>query len=95
MGSELMAAWFESVGDVAAACTTFCWLPQALKILREKRTEGISLITQSVFTFGIALWAAYGLLVNDRPIIYANVVTLFFSLAILILKLRYPSAQEK
>ena len=90
-----MAAWFESVGDVAAACTTFCWLPQALKILREKRTEGISLITQSVFTFGIALWAAYGLLVNDRPIIYANVVTLFFSLAILILKLRYPSAQEK
>src|SRR5215469_15005027 len=90
-----MAAWFEGIGDIAAACTTFCWLPQAVKILREKRTEGISLITQSVFTFGIAMWAAYGLLLNNRPIIYANVVTLFFSLAILILKLRYHSAQEK
>ena len=85
-----MDAWFESVGSLAAACTTLCWLPQAVKIIREKRTEGISLITQSVFTFGIALWATYGLLLNNRPILYANVVTLVFSLAILILKLRYP-----
>jgi MtN3 and saliva related transmembrane protein len=90
-----MAAWFESVGDVAAACTTFCWLPQAVKIIREKRTEGISLVTQSVFTLGIALWAAYGVLLNNRPIVYANVVTLFFSLAILVLKLRYPSANSR
>jgi MtN3 and saliva related transmembrane protein len=87
-----MAAWFEGVGNVAAACTTLCWLPQAVKILRERRTEGISLVTQSVFTFGVALWAAYGILLNNRPILYANVVTLVFSLSILILKLRYPSS---
>lgn len=85
-----MAAWYESVGGVAAACTTLCWLPQAVKIIREKKTGGISLLTQSVFTFGIALWAAYGFLLNNRPLIYANVVTLIFALAILILKLRYP-----
>ena len=85
-----MAAWFEIVGSVAAACTTLCWLPQSVKIIREKRTEGISLITQSVFTFGTALWAAYGLLLNNRPVLYANSVTLVFALVILILKLRYP-----
>jgi MtN3 and saliva related transmembrane protein len=85
-----MAAAFEGVGNLAAACTTLCWLPQAVKILREKRTEGISLVTQGVFTFGVALWAAYGLLLNNRPILYANAVTLVFALAILILKLRYP-----
>jgi MtN3 and saliva related transmembrane protein len=61
-----------------------------VKIIREKRTEGISLITQSVFTFGVALWAAYNLHLNNRPILCANVATLVFSLAILILKLRYP-----
>jgi MtN3 and saliva related transmembrane protein len=88
--SEAMAAWFEIVGGVAAACTTLCWLPQAVKIIREKRTDGISLITQSVFTFGTALWAAYGLLLNNRPVLFANLVTLAFSLAILILKIRYP-----
>ena len=85
-----MAIWFESIGSVAAVCTTLCWAPQAVKIVREKRTEGISLITQSVFTVGVALWAAYGFLLNSRPILFANVVTLGLSLAILILKLRYP-----
>lgn len=85
-----MTVWFEGVGSAAALCTTLCWLPQAVKIIREKKTGGVSLITQSVFTLGIALWAAYGFLLNDRPIIYANVVTLAFSLAILALKLRYP-----
>ena len=85
-----MASWFGIVGGVAAVCTTLCWLPQSVKIIREKRTEGISLITQSVFTFGTALWATYGLLLNNRPVLCANVVTLGFSLAILFLKLRYP-----
>jgi MtN3 and saliva related transmembrane protein len=84
-----MSASFEIVGGAAAACTTLCWLPQAVKIIREKRTEGVSLITQSVFTFGTALWATYGLLLNNRPVLYANGVTLLFSLTILILKLRY------
>jgi MtN3 and saliva related transmembrane protein len=85
-----MAAWFEGVGSVAAVCTTLCWLPQSIKIIREKRTEGISLITQSVFTLGTALWATYGALLHNRPVLYANSVTLVFALAILILKLRYP-----
>lgn len=85
-----MAAWFEAVGGVAAACTTFCWLPQAVKIIREKRTEGVSLLTQSVFTLGTALWATYGVLLNNRPVLYANGVTLVLAVAILILKLRYP-----
>ena len=84
-----MAAWFESVGGVAAVCTTLCWLPQSIKIIREKRTEGISLITQSVFTLGTALWAAYGVLLNNRPVLYANSVTLVFAMTILILKIRY------
>jgi MtN3 and saliva related transmembrane protein len=84
-----MAAWFGIVGSVAATCTTLCWIPQSVKIIREKRTEGISLITQSVFTFGTALWATYGLLLNNRPVLFANSVTLVFALAILILKIRY------
>ncbi len=85
-----MTVWFEGVGGAAALCTTLCWLPQAVKIIREKQTGGISLLTQSLFTCGIALWAAYGLLLNNQPIIYSNLITLVFSLAILILKLRYP-----
>jgi len=84
-----MNAWFEGVGSVAAICTTLCWLPQSIKIIREKRTEGISLITQSVFTFGTALWATYGFLLNNHPVLFANLVTLVFSTIILVLKIRY------
>ena len=85
-----MAAWVEIVGSVAAACTTLCWLPQSVKIIREKKTGGISVVTQSVFTVGTALWATYGFIVNNHPILYANIVTFAFALVILILKLRYP-----
>ncbi len=84
-----MTAWFEAVGSVAAVSTTLCWLPQSIKIIREKRTDGISLITQSDFTFGTALWAMYGFLLNNRPVLFANLVTLAFSLIILTLKIRY------
>jgi MtN3 and saliva related transmembrane protein len=86
-----MIVWVESLGSFAAVCTTLCWAPQTVKIVREKRTEGISLVTQSVFTVGVALWFIYGLLLHNRPIFLANGVTLVLSLALLILKLRYPS----
>lgn len=74
---------------MAAARTTLCWLTQDVKIIRGERTEGISLLTQSVFALAIALWAAYRFLLNNRSLIYANVVALASPLAILILKLRY------
>jgi MtN3 and saliva related transmembrane protein len=85
-----MRIWVEYIGSLAAACTTLCWVPQAVKIIREKQTQGISLVTQSVFTVGLALWLAYGLLLTNWPLMLANAVTLVFSLAILALKVRYP-----
>jgi MtN3 and saliva related transmembrane protein len=87
--SEVSAIWIETIGSVAAFSTTACWIPQAVKILREKRTEGLSLITQFVFTIGVALWLAYGLLLHNWPLMLANGVTLLLSVAILILKIRY------
>ena len=78
-----------AIGTLAALCTTLCWLPQTVKVLREKRTEGLSLVTQSVFSAGLVFWCTYGILVHSWPLILANVTTLLFSLAILALKLRY------
>jgi MtN3 and saliva related transmembrane protein len=84
-----MTIWIETIGSVAAFCTTACWIPQAVKILREKRTEGLSIVTQFVFTVGVALWLTYGLLLHNWPLMLANGITLMLSLAILILKIRY------
>jgi MtN3 and saliva related transmembrane protein len=85
-----MRVWVEYIGSLAAACTTLCWVPQALKIIREKQTQGLSLITQIAYTLGIALWLVYGLFLRNWPLILANAVTLAFALAILMLKVRYP-----
>src|SRR6266566_4256627 len=66
-GFAIMTVWVEYIGSLAAACTTLCWVPQALKIIREKQTQGISLITQAVFTIGLTLWFIYGLLLTNWP----------------------------
>lgn len=86
-----MRDWTESIGTFAAVCTTFCWLPQAIQIIREKRTEGVSLITQLFFTLGTTAWCVYGVLLHEWPLIAANVVTTALSATILGLKVRYPS----
>ena len=77
------------LGFIAAILTTLCWLPQALKTLRTKDTKSLSLVTQSVFATGVALWLAYGILIGDAPIILANSVTFVLIALILAMKLRY------
>ena len=84
-----MRVWIEYIGSLAAACTTLCWVPQAVKIIRERQTQGISLLTQALFTVGLALWLVYGILLTNWPLMLSNAVTLVLSLVILILKVRY------
>jgi MtN3 and saliva related transmembrane protein len=82
---DLMTA----VGLVAAACTTFSFLPQAMQAWRTRSTKDISLGMFSVMTFGVALWVIYGVARMDVPLIAANVVTFGFAATILYLKLRH------
>ena len=77
------------VGTAAACLTTISFVPQAWQSFRTRDVSGISLGMYSVFTAGVALWLAYGLLVSSWPIIVANIVTLIFSIAILTMKLRF------
>jgi MtN3 and saliva related transmembrane protein len=79
----------EAVGMAAAACTTLCWAPQALRILRTHDTRAISLAAQAVFAGGIALWLAYGLLIGSWPVTLANACTLLLVGAIVAMKIRY------
>lgn len=79
----------ETVGIAAGVFTTLCWLPQVVKMLRDKSTKDLSLVTQAAFTFGVLLWLIYGLLLGRPAIILANTVTLALSGTVLALKLRF------
>lgn len=76
-------------GYLGATCTTVSFIPQIIKILKEKEAKDISIGMYLIFTFGIMMWLVYGILLKEYPIIFANTLTLIFSVTILILKYRY------
>lgn len=77
------------IGLTAAILTTLAPIPQLIKIFRQRETKDISLVMYIVVTIGIALWMIYGFLINNLPIILANIVTLIVTISILFLKIRY------
>lgn len=79
----------EVIGYCAAFLTTFSFAPQAWLTFRTRDVRGISLGMYGLFAVGVALWLAYGLLLQAWPIVAANAVTLALALAILAMKLRY------
>lgn len=76
------------LGSIAAFLTTISFLPQAIKVIREQNTDGISLSMYVIFTAGVAGWLFYGLLLNEKPIIIANAVTLILAAIILTVKVK-------
>ena len=85
----MVAHLIDLTGVTGAALTTLCWLPQALKVVREKETRALSLPATAAFTLGIGLWLIYGLGIGDWPLIGSNAVSLALMAVILGMKLRY------
>jgi MtN3 and saliva related transmembrane protein len=79
----------DTLGYAAAALTTASFMPQAWLTFRTRDVSGISLAMYSVFTFGIVLWLAYGMMLRAWPIVAANAVTLALAAGILAMKLRH------
>ena len=79
----------DTIGMVAAVLTTISFVPQVWHSLKTRDVSGISLPMYSIFTVGIALWLAYGILLGAWPLIVANGVTLSLASAILGMKLRF------
>jgi MtN3 and saliva related transmembrane protein len=78
----------EIIGYLAAFCTTFSFLPQAILTIRTKNTESLSFVMYSFFTVGVILWLIYGIDKRDYALIWANSVTLIFAVIILSFKIR-------
>jgi MtN3 and saliva related transmembrane protein len=76
------------IGTLAAILTTVAFLPQTIKVLRDKDTKAISLAMYIVFTLGVCLWLIYGILLLAWPIIIANIFTLILAMIILITKIK-------
>jgi len=78
----------ELIGYPAAFLTTIAFVPQAWKSWRTRDLSGISLPMYALFTLGVALWLAYGVMIGSTPIVISNGITLVLAAVVLWLKLK-------
>lgn len=77
------------IGTAAALCSMASFVPQALKIWRERDAEAVSIRMYVVTVTGFALWAVYGIFLESWPLVGSNIVSLCLSGLILGLSLRF------
>lgn len=79
----------EVVGIAAGICTAVSLLPQIVKVIKEKKTEDISLFYLLVLLCGLGLWTYYGVLKDDVPIIATNIFSIVLNLTMITLGMIY------
>jgi MtN3 and saliva related transmembrane protein len=80
------------VGYAAAAVGTVLMLPQVIRSWRTRRVNDVSLGMVWLYVANCALWLAYGLMADVRPVSVTNALALVISLVQLALKLRDGAA---
>ena len=63
------------VGTIAGVCSTSSFIPQVIKVWRDKDTEAISKKMYVVTVTAFSLWIVYGL-IGSMPIIVFNITEL-------------------
>ena len=81
--------YLDAMGLVAAALTVIAFFPQLQKVWRTRSTKDISLGMFTIFSAGVFLWFAYGILSNNLPITIGNLLVFVQALAILAFKVKY------
>lgn len=80
-------SWAVVVGSLAALASMVSFAPQAWRIIKSRRTEGISPAAYSITVAAFALWVLYGALIAEWPIIVSNFICLVMSVFILAMTL--------
>lgn len=77
------------VGTAAGVCSMTSFVPQIVKIVRERDASSVSLRMYMVTVTGFVLWIGFGVLQKSWPIWGSNAVCLALTATILILRLKF------
>jgi MtN3 and saliva related transmembrane protein len=77
------------LGLTAGSLTTAAFLPQVIKTWKSRSAKDLSLGMFSLFCLGVVLWLVYGIMMQDIPVIAANLLTLMLASTLLFFKLRF------
>ena len=78
-----------TIGLVAGTLTSIAAIPQVIKTLKTRHVRDISVWQPLLLAFGVALWMMYGILINDFPLIVANITPLICNVVLTGMKIRY------
>lgn len=77
------------IGIAAALLTTFGFVPQIIKMYKNKSAKDVSIMTLVQFGIGVSLWIIYGIYIEDYIIIISNAMTVMTLLMAIILYYHY------
>jgi MtN3 and saliva related transmembrane protein len=81
----------EVIGILAGILTSTSMIPQLVKIIKEKNAENVSHFMIIILILGTGLWAYYGVLKKDMPIIITNVFSCTVNAITLFCKFRFTN----
>ncbi|MNF08167.1 MtN3/saliva family protein [compost metagenome] len=79
----------EMTGIIAGIFTGISLLPQLIKLIREQKTQDISVLMLTALLIGLSLWVVYGIQKKDWPIIVTNSFSLLVNCCLLVLNFYY------
>lgn len=79
----------EIFGWIATVIVSIQFIPQLIRSIQTKDTEGLSLYMIYMIISGSVLWIIHGIIVSDAPILATNCVILVVSSSLLFIKLKY------
>ena len=77
------------LGFVAGALTVGSFLPQVVRAWRTRQTRDLSLAMFALLVTSGSLWAFYGFVRRDWPVVITNMGMVGLNMALLVAKVRY------
>ena len=92
MEGELLA---NVIGTAAALCSITSFIPQIIKIVKERDASSVALKTYVLTVTCFVLWVVYGIMIEAWPITFANSAALVACSIVLFLKWRFRDGDPK
>jgi MtN3 and saliva related transmembrane protein len=77
------------VGFIGCALIVISSVPQLAKIIYNKSSENVSIVTYMILLSAQCIWSSYGILNNDLPIIVTNIASGAITITIIIMHIYY------
>jgi MtN3 and saliva related transmembrane protein len=83
----------QCIGIAAGVLTSVSMLPQLIKIIKERKAHDVSIVMLLVLMAGLAMWATYGFMREDWPIIVTNGFSFLLNSVVLFFRIKFSGVK--